>query len=146
MNGQYEQLAEKGIIQEYADIFTLNEDAILQLEGFKEKSVQNLVQAIKARKRVPLARLLFGLSIDGVGEEVAVKLTEYFGSVDAMLDAGTETIQKVSGVGEVLAEGDCCLGKRQNKEKHAACFTETHHSYCAEKEKKKIIRCPVSEL
>ena len=53
------QLAEKGIVQEYVDIFTLNEDTILQLEGFKEKSVQNLVHAIKTRRRVPLARLLF---------------------------------------------------------------------------------------
>ena len=111
------QLVEKGIVREYADIFTLTEEKALLLEGCKEKSAQNLTNAITARKKVPLARLLFGLSIDGVGGEVAIKLAEYFGSINAVLTAKIDAMQEVSGVGEVLAETIATWGKDPKKMK-----------------------------
>ena len=109
------QLVQEGLAAEYADIFTLKKDALLSLEGFKEKLADNLLNAIAARKEVPLARLLFGLSIDGVGEEVAVKIAEHFGSLDAMFAATPEEMQKIEGVGEVLAQTIVVWGKDTKK-------------------------------
>lgn len=130
------QLVKEGKIQEYANIFTLTKEEILSLEGFKDKSAQNLMNAIAARKKVPLARLLFGLSVDGVGEEVAVKLAEHFGSMDALLSAGTEEIQKVSGVGDVLADTIVAWGKDQTK-KRILRTLQKHITVIAPKKKRK---------
>ena len=111
------QLVAAGLVREYADIFTLTKDTILTLEGFKDTSAQNLLNAVSEKRDVPLARLLFGLSVDGVGEEVAVRIAEHFGSVDAIFSAGVEALQKVAGVGEVLAESVVLWGKDTEKKK-----------------------------
>lgn len=111
------QLVVAGLVQEYADIFTLDKDAILTLEGFKDTSAQNLLDAVAERREVPLARLLFGLSIDGVGEEVAIKIAEHFGAVDAVFSADAEMLQEVDGVGVVLAEAIVAWGKSSEKKK-----------------------------
>ena len=111
------QLAGQGLVQEYADIFTLTNNAVLTLEGFRDKSAQNLIDAIADKREIPLARLLFGLSIDGVGEEVAIKIAEHFGSVDAIFSATVEALQEVEGVGKVLAETIIAWGKDVEKKK-----------------------------
>ena len=98
------QLVDEGMVQEYADVFTLTKDMILSLEGFKEKSADNLIEAIAEKRSVPLPRLLFGLSIDGVGEEVAMMLADRFGSLEKIRAASTEELESVHGVGDVLAE------------------------------------------
>ena len=109
------QLAERGLVREYADVFTLKDDAVATLDGFKEKSVQNLMQAIAEKREVPLARLLFGLSVDGVGEEVAIKIAEHFRSIGSIFSATSEALQEVEGVGEVLAETIVAWGKDVEK-------------------------------
>ena len=111
------QLVVAGLVQEYADIFTLTKDMLLTLEGFKDKSAQNVLDAISEKRDVPLARLLFGLSVDGVGEEVAIRLADHFGSVDAVFSATAEMLQEVDGVGEVLAEAVVSWGKDVEKKK-----------------------------
>ena len=97
-------LVEEGLIQEYADIFTLKKDDLLPLEGFQEKSADNLIAAIDTRRRVPLYRLLFGLSIDGVGEEAAITLADHFGSLEKIRSATADKLEEIHGVGDVLAE------------------------------------------
>ncbi len=104
------QLVDAGYLSSYADIFTLTEDMLISLEGFREKSAQNIVAAVAARRRVPLARLLFGLSIDGVGEEIAALLAGHFRSIDRLFSASVEEIQEVHGIGSVLAEGIVAWG------------------------------------
>ena len=111
------QLVDAGIVAQYADVFTLTRDAVLSLEGFKDKSADNVLAAIAAKKRVLLARLLFGLSIDGVGEEVAVKIADHFRSIDAIFSASADAVQAVDGVGEVLAETIVAWGKDAEKKK-----------------------------
>ena len=96
------QLVDAGLIRTYADIFALTPDVLLPLEGFQETSAQNLVNAVAARRRVPLSRLLFGLSIDGVGEETADLLARHFGTLDALFAASAEAIQGIHGIGECL--------------------------------------------
>ena len=111
------QLSEEGLVREYADLFTLTKETLLTLEGFKDKSVQNLLDAVAEKREVSLARLLFGLSIDGVGEEVAIKIAEHFGSLDAICSADAAALQEVDGVGAVLAETIVAWGKDQEKKK-----------------------------
>ena len=113
-------LAEKGMVQECADIFSLTKEEVLTLEGFKDRSAENLIGAIESKKEVPLSRLLFGLSIDGVGEEAAIRIAEHFGTIDAVLAATSEEIQEVLGVGEVVAEAIVAWGKDTVKKKMLA--------------------------
>lgn len=111
------QLSEQDLVREYADLFTLTKEALLTLEGFKDRSAENLLDAITERREVPLARLLFGLSIDGVGEEVAIKIAEHFGSLDAICSADAAALQEVEGVGAVLAETIVAWGRDREKKK-----------------------------
>ena len=111
------QLVSAGLVREYADIFTLTKDVILTLEGFKDTSAQNLLDAVSEKREVPLARLLFGLSVDGVGEEVAIRIAEHFGAIDAIFSATVEMLEEVDGVGLVLAETVVAWGKDADKKK-----------------------------
>lgn len=100
---QIDLLLEHGLIQSYADIFTLERGDLLSLPRFAELSVDNLLAAIEKAKTVSLARLLVGLSIDHVGEETSIVLAKKFSSIDKIRDASLEEIQAVDGVGEVVA-------------------------------------------
>lgn len=98
-------LLEKGFIADEADIFTLAEkrEALLELEGFAEKKVENLLTAIETAKTRPLPRLLSALGIRGVGSVVAGLLTEAFGSVDALARASEAEIMTIPGIGPEIA-------------------------------------------
>jgi DNA ligase (NAD+) len=81
-----DQLVDQQLLQGFADIYlTLNLDNLSQLDRFGEKSARNLLAAIEKSKQAGPARLLFGLGIRHVGEEVARLLIDHFGSIDAML-------------------------------------------------------------
>jgi DNA ligase (NAD+) len=95
---------EYGLISTYADLFTLTEGDLIDLPGFKEKAAKNVIEAIKTARRVPLERLLVGLSIDNVGEETARLLAEHFGSLAALRAAKPEGIDNIYGIGETVAE------------------------------------------
>lgn len=97
-------LLDEGLVSSYADLFTLEVGDLKDLPGFKEKAAQNVITALKAAAKVPLHRLLIGLSIDQVGEETARLLAEHFGSLQALREAQPEAIAAVYGVGETVAE------------------------------------------
>lgn len=97
-------LIEKGFVQDEADIFTLQRDPLLELEGFAEKKVDNLLSAIDAARQRPLSQFLSSLGIDGVGGVVASLLAEAFGSIDALITASTDAIDALEGIGPVLAQ------------------------------------------
>ncbi|OGF64273.1 hypothetical protein A2661_00835 [Candidatus Giovannonibacteria bacterium RIFCSPHIGHO2_01_FULL_45_24] len=94
---------DNGLIQDAADIFELKEGDIAPLERFGEKSAQNIIEAIKNSRRIPLARFLYALGILHVGEETAIDLAEHFGSLDKLEKADLEELQKVPNIGEVVA-------------------------------------------
>ena len=96
-------LMEHELVSEFDDFFDLTKDELLALPGFKEKSADNLIQAIETKKSVPLNRLLVGLSILHVGEETALLLAETFGTLDALQSASEAELAYVSGIGEVVA-------------------------------------------
>jgi DNA ligase (NAD+) len=100
---QIDVLLENGLIQSYADIFTLERGDLLSLPRFAELSVDNLLSAIDKAKTVSLARLLVGLSIDHVGEETSIVLAKRFASIEELRAASLEEIQAVEGVGEIVA-------------------------------------------
>ena len=76
----------------------------MQLEGFAEKKVQNLLDSIEAAKHRPLDRVIAALGIEGVGSTVAVDLANHFGSMDALASATVEELDAIEGIGEALAQ------------------------------------------
>jgi DNA ligase (NAD+) len=89
-------LIERQIIRDEADLFMLRPEHLEGLEGFAEKKIQNLMAAIEQAKTRPLAQLLASLGIDGVGSTNAQALVKYLGSLDALLDISTQTMQRVA--------------------------------------------------
>jgi DNA ligase (NAD+) len=105
MGGQtVRTLIERGLIRDEADIFYLTAVQLLDLEGFAEKKVNNLLASIEAAKHRPLSRVIAALGIDGVGGTVAVALANYFGSIDALANATVEQLEEVENVGTILAQ------------------------------------------
>lgn len=97
-------LMEHELVSNMDDFFDLTKDELLQLPGFKERSAQNLIDALADRKRVPLDRLLVGLSIAHVGEETARLLAIEFGTLSALRDAKVSDLSEMDGIGDVVAE------------------------------------------
>ncbi len=99
-----DRLIDEGIISDSADLFNIKKSDILQLERFAEKSTENLVEAIKKKKRITLPRFIYALGIRNVGEETAKALGEFFGSMENLERADAEKLQKVSDIGPVVAD------------------------------------------
>ncbi len=97
-------LLDRGLVTTYADIFTLTEGDLATLPHFKEKAIRNLLLSIERARTPPLARLLYGLSIDQVGEETARDLVNHFGSLDAIRRASRNELMEVDGVGDTIAD------------------------------------------
>ncbi len=96
-------LMDAGLISSYSDIFTLKKGDLESLPNFGEKSAENLLSAIDQSINVPLSRLLVGLSIPHVGEETAVLLSREFGKLKSLQSAKVEDLERIQGVGDVLA-------------------------------------------
>ena len=94
---------EKSLISHPGDLYSLTFDDLIELEGFKKKSVQNILDGILQSKEVPFERVLFGLGIRHVGATVAKKLAKHFGSMFALAEASIEDITAVDSMGEVIA-------------------------------------------
>jgi len=98
-----EQLVSEGLLNDVADLYTLEKDALLVLEGFKDKKADNLLTAIAASKEQPLNRLITGLGIRGVGETMAADLTNHFSDLDALAAATQEDLENIEGIGPNIA-------------------------------------------
>lgn len=99
-----EQLQKADLVKTPADIFLLTEDDLRPLERFAEKSAQNLVAAITAKKKIPLARFIYALGIRHVGEETAIALSENFNSLNKIQEASLEALQQTEDIGPKVAE------------------------------------------
>ena len=96
-------LVNKEFIRNSADLYSLAFDRLIELEGFKEKSVQNILDGIQESKKIPFERVLFALGIRHVGSTVAKLLAKYFKSMYTLAQASIEEIVNVEGIGEVIA-------------------------------------------
>ena len=98
------QLADRGLIKNIADIYSLNKEKLLTLERIGEKSAENLLAEIERSRKLPLERVIFGLGIRFVGERTAQFLAEHFGSMKDLMDASVEKLEDVNEVGPRIAE------------------------------------------
>jgi len=98
-----EQLVDEGLVSSIADLYKLKFDKVVELEGFAEKSAQQLVDAIESAKKPPLARFLFGLGIRHVGQITANDLAKHYSSLDAFLSAKYDELEAIDGIGEIVA-------------------------------------------
>lgn len=99
-----DQLVDKGVVKDLADLFKLDVKALASLERMAEKSAENIVQAIQGSKKQPLSRLLFALGIFHVGERTAQTLASHFGGIRKVQEAELATLTAVPDVGPVVAE------------------------------------------
>lgn len=95
---------ENGMLNNVADLYRLDPNQILGLEGFQELSVQNLLNGIEASKTAPFEQVLFGLGIRFVGKTVAEKLAMHFKNVDALMSANFDQLIAVPEIGERIAQ------------------------------------------
>lgn len=99
-----EQLFRRKLIKNCADLYSLTEKDLAELEGFKEKSIHNLLTSIQASKNCSLARFILALGIKYVGEGTAEDLANAAQSLERLSEMTKEELLEVDGVGEKVAE------------------------------------------
>ena len=99
-----QQLLDRGLVKSVADVYLLTEEQLTELERFAEKSARTLLAEIERSKKAGLARVLMGLGIRFVGERTAELLAQEFGSIDAVMAAGKEELERVEEVGPRISE------------------------------------------
>jgi DNA ligase (NAD+) len=97
------QLIERDVVEDPSDLYGLGKEQVVELEGFADKSAQNLLDRIAESKNPPLGRFLYALGIPQVGEATAELLATEFGSIARLRRASEEDLQLVEGVGPSLA-------------------------------------------
>ena len=98
------QLTDRGLVKNVADIYKLTKADLLSLERMGDKSAQNILDEIENSKKLPLERIIYGLGIRFVGERTAQFLAENFGSMEALENASADELQNVNEVGPRIAE------------------------------------------
>ena len=98
------QLADKQLIKDVADIYYLTVEDALKLDGFKDKSANNLIKAIENSKSNNMDKLIFAFGIRNVGEKAARMLCEEFKTIENLINASVEDIIKIDGFGEIVAK------------------------------------------
>ncbi len=116
--GKIQLLLERGLVHTPADLYDLTSEQLLGIEkvfededtgkrrvvSFREKTVENILTAIGKSKAQPFSNVLFAIGIRYVGNTTAERLVDYFGTVDALMDASQETLANVPDVGPRIAE------------------------------------------
>lgn len=99
-----EQLFTKKFICHLSDLYTLTKQDLAQLDGFKEKSIENLLKGIEASRHVSLERFIQALGIKHIGEISAELLAEHFGDLKTLSEAKEEDLEQIPGIGQKMAE------------------------------------------
>ncbi|HEY1455680.1 MAG TPA: NAD-dependent DNA ligase LigA [Candidatus Dormibacteraeota bacterium] len=97
------QVIEKGWVEDPSDLYRLTKEQVMQLDGFADKSAQNLLDRIAESRRPPLGRFLYGLGIPQVGEATAELLAADFGTIENLRSATEDDLRRVEGVGPNMA-------------------------------------------
>ena len=99
-----DQLIDENLISQAPDLFELKKGDLIPLERFAKKSAENLIEAIEKSKKISLARFIYALAIRHVGEETAIDLANYFGSIDKFKKATQEELEKIPDIGEAVSD------------------------------------------
>lgn len=97
-------LYEKGYLKNIADFYDLTNLQLVELVGFKQKSIENLLQSIRESINTPFEKVLFAMGIRFVGETVARKLAEYFKTMDALMKANVFELTMIDEIGSRIAD------------------------------------------
>jgi len=100
-----DQLVEKGVVKDVADLYSLELEQVAELERMAEKSAQNLLHEIAASKKQPLSRVIYALGIPFVGERTGQLLAAQYGSLEDLADAKAEELENVPEVGPKVSSG-----------------------------------------
>ncbi len=98
------QLVDKNYIKDISDLYSLSKNQILSLDGFGEKSVENLLISIEQSKSQDFWRFITGLGIKHVGSSASKSLVRHYGAIDGLFSTSYEDLTSIDGVGEVMAE------------------------------------------
>ncbi len=99
-----EKLVLNGLLSKASEIYTLKKEDFMTLEGFKDKSSQNLVDAIENSKKNDLSKLVFALGIRHVGQKAGKILADHFGSMENLMNADLEQLTSIEGFGGIMAQ------------------------------------------
>ncbi len=112
-----DQLVSQHLITNYADLYELDKEKVIQLDRMAEKSVQNLLDAIEQSKNQPLHRLIHGLGIRFVGKTVARDLAAAFKTMDALINADESDFIAIDAIGPRIAESVVTFFENDNNRK-----------------------------
>lgn len=98
------QLVKTGLVKNFADLYDLQLNDLVELERMGKKSAENFLLALAESKNRPFYRVLYGLGIRHIGIHTARILAQHFGSIDRLMRAGEEEVAKIPGIGRVVAE------------------------------------------
>lgn len=98
-----EQLVDRKLVSKASDLFRLTKEQLLELDGIKDKSAQNILNALKASKERDFSRVLYALGIRHVGWTTASVLADAMGGMDRLQKATVEELSRINGIGEVVA-------------------------------------------
>ncbi|MBO7275533.1 MAG: NAD-dependent DNA ligase LigA, partial [Clostridia bacterium] len=99
-----DMLLEEGLVQDAADLYSLQAQDIAALPGMGEKSALKLISAISDSKAQPLSRLLFAFGINQVGQKAATILAEEYGDIDTLVSADAESLTAIRDIGGITAD------------------------------------------
>ncbi|WP_022851940.1 NAD-dependent DNA ligase LigA [Limisalsivibrio acetivorans] len=99
-----DRLVDEGMLSTPDDIYRLDYDKLRGMDRLGEKSVENLADAIEKSKEKPFSKVLYGIGIPSVGIKTAEVLAEEFGSIDALMDADLQSLERVHSIGTLVAE------------------------------------------
>lgn len=99
-----DQLVSRSFVKDLADLYFLTKEQLLSLEGFAEKSAENLLSAIEESKKQDLWRFICGLGIKHVGASASKDLAREFRSIDSIMKATDEELTSIDGVGSIMAK------------------------------------------
>jgi DNA ligase (NAD+) len=99
-----DKLIEAKLVDNIADLYSLKKEDILRLEGFKEKSAENLIDSIEKSKQQDLSRLFYALGIRHVGKYAAQLLANKYNSINELVNVSEEELKEIKGLGEKSAE------------------------------------------
>ena len=97
-------LVENKLANNSSDLYTLTYEQLFELESFKEKKSQNIIDGLLASKQIPFERVLYAIGIRYVGETVAKKLAKHFKTIDNMMNASLEELIAADEIGDKIAE------------------------------------------
>ena len=99
-----EQLVNSGLIRDMADLYALNEEQLIKLEGFADKKAKKIIESIEKSKNSPLNKVINALGIHGIGESASQELAQRYEDINSLRAASIDELMAIEGFGPNMAE------------------------------------------